>query len=130
VSISSPHQILLVLDRFSWAVHRQKLLRWRTVRGQRVTLDSTLAGLYGVTTRRLNEQVRRNRQRFPDDFLIELDGAELADLMSHFATSSWGGRRKPPLAFTEHGAIMAASILSSRRAVQLSVYGRRTGHNL
>ncbi len=94
----------------------------RLVRGQRVILDSTLAELYGVTTRRLNEQVRRNRQRFPDDFLLELDAADLANLKSHFATSSWGGRRKAPLAFTEHGAIMVASILNSPRAVQMSVY--------
>jgi len=94
----------------------------RLVRGQRVILDSTLAELYGVTTRRLNEQVRRNRQRFPTDFLFELDAAELANLKSHFATSRWGGRRKTPLAFTEHGAIMVASILNSPRAVQMSVY--------
>lgn len=92
------------------------------IRGQRVILDATLARVYGVTTRRLNEQVRRNRHRFPSDFLFELDAAEFADLKSHFATSSWGGRRKPPLAFTEHGAIMAATILSSPRAVQMSVY--------
>jgi hypothetical protein len=85
-------------------------------------MDSTLADLYGVTTRRLNEQVRRNRHRFPEDFLFELNAVEFADLKSHFATSSWGGRRKPPLAFTEHGAIMAATILSSSRAVQMSVY--------
>ncbi len=78
--------------------------------------------MYGVTTRRLNEQVRRNRHRFPNDFLFELDAAEFANLKSHFATSSWGGRRKEPFAFTEHGAIMAATILSSPRAVQMSVY--------
>jgi hypothetical protein len=92
------------------------------VRGQRVILDATLARVYGVTTRRLNEQVRRNRHRFPNDFLFELDAAEFANLKSHFATSSWGGRRKEPFAFTEHGAIMAATILSSPRAVQMSVY--------
>jgi hypothetical protein len=92
------------------------------VRGQRVILDATLADIYGVTTRRLNEQVRRNRRRFPEDFLFELTARELDNLKSHFATSSWGGRRKAPLAFTEHGAIMVATILSSPRAVQMSVY--------
>ena len=94
----------------------------RIVRGQRVLLDSDLAGLYGVTTRRLNEQVRRNLARFPPDFLISLTDQELAILKSHNATSRWGGRRKRPLAFTEHGAIMAATILDSPRAVQMSVY--------
>jgi hypothetical protein len=94
----------------------------RIVRGQRALLDSDLAALYGVPTRRLNEQVRRNLQRFPADFLISLTNHELAILKSHNATSSWGGRRKRPLAFTEHGAIMAATILDSPRAVQMSVY--------
>lgn len=92
------------------------------LRGHKVLLDAELAELYGVTTRRLNEQVRRNRKRFPDDFLFELTAAESANLKSHFATSSWGGRRKLPLAFTEHGAIMAATILNSPRAVEMSVY--------
>ena len=94
----------------------------RVLHGQRVLLDSDLAELYGVTTRRLNEQVRRNLQRFPADFLITLSNHDLADLKSHYATSSWGGRRKRPLAFTEHGAIMAATVLNSPRAVQMSVY--------
>jgi len=94
----------------------------RLVRGQRVILDSALADLYGVTTRRLNEQVRRNRHRFPSDFLFELNAVELANLKSHFATSSWGGRRKPPFVFTEHGAIMVATVLNSSRAVEMSVY--------
>lgn len=92
------------------------------VRSQRVILDAVLAELYGVATRRLNEQVRRNRRRFPDDFLLELTANEFANLKSQIATSSWGGRRKPPLAFTEHGAIMAATILNTPQAVQMSVY--------
>lgn len=92
------------------------------LRGQRVLLDADLATLFGVTTRRLNEQVRRNRARFPDDFLFELTTIEFASLKSQFATSSWGGRRKLPLAFTEHGAIQAATILNSPRAVEISVY--------
>jgi ORF6N domain len=92
------------------------------LRGRRVLLDAELAVLYGVTTRRLNEQVRRNRKRFPNDFLFELTTEEFANLKSRFATSSWGGRRKRPLAFTEHGAIQAATILNSPRAVEMSVY--------
>lgn len=92
------------------------------LRGQKVILDVDLALLYGVTTRRLNEQVRRNRTRFPADFLLEVTAEEFANLKSHFATSSWGGRRKLPLAFTEHGAIQVATILNSTRAVEMSVY--------
>ena len=92
------------------------------IRGQKVMLDADLALLYGVETRRLNEQVRRNQQRFPGDFVFQLSAAEFANLKSQFATSSWGGKRKLPLAFTEHGAIMAAMILNSARATEVSVY--------
>lgn len=92
------------------------------LRGHRVLLDNNLAALYGVETRRLNEQVRRNRSRFPADFIFELTDEEFANLKSQFATSSWGGRRKRPLAFTEHGAIMAATVLNSPRAVEMTIY--------
>jgi len=92
------------------------------LQGQRVMLDADLARLYGVPTSRLNEQVRRNSNRFPDDFAFNLTKQELAILMPQIATSSWGGRRKPPLVFTEHGAIMAAAVLNSPRAVEMSVY--------
>lgn len=94
------------------------------IRGEKVILDSDLAALYGVTTSRLNEQVKRNRERFPPDFIFRLGQKEFNDLKSQFATSSsgWGGRRKLPYAFTEHGAIMAASVLNSERAVQTSIY--------
>ena len=92
------------------------------LRGQRVLLDADLAALYTVETRRLNEQVRRNRDRFPADFIFELTDEEFANLKSQFATSSWGGRRKRPIAFTEHGAIMAATILNSPRAVEMTIY--------
>lgn len=92
------------------------------IRGQRVLLDADLAELYEVDTKRLNEQVKRNADRFPADFMFQLTPQEFADLKSQFATSSWGGRRKLPFAFTEHGAIMAASVLNSRRAVETSVY--------
>lgn len=98
-----------------------------TVRGKRIMLDADLAKLYGVATRRLNEQVRRNASRFPEDFSFQLTNQELATLMSQNATSSaapsgHGGRRKPPLVFTEHGALMAASVLNSPRAVEVSVF--------
>jgi hypothetical protein len=98
------------------------------VRGQKILLDSDLAQLYGVETRRLNEQVRRNSDRFPADFMFRLDDAEYAFLMSQIATSKTGsgGRRKLPLAFTEHGALMAATVLNSSRAVEMSLYVVRT----
>jgi len=95
------------------------------LRAQRTILDADLAALYGVTTKRLNEQVRRNAERFPDDFMFQLTNQELAILRSQFATSSspaWGGRRYAPYAFTEHGAIMAATVLNSPRAVEVSIY--------
>ena len=94
----------------------------RVLRGQKVLLDADLALLYGVETRRLNEQVRRNRERFPDDFMFPLTTSEFGRLKSQIATSSWGGRRKLPFAFTEHGAIMAATVLSSARAIEMSIY--------
>lgn len=94
------------------------------VRGQKVMIDHELADLYGVETRRLNEQVRRNAGRFPPDFMFQLTAAEYADLMSQIATSNAGrgGRRKLPLAFSEHGALMAATVLNTSRAVEVSVY--------
>jgi hypothetical protein len=92
------------------------------LRGQRVILDRELAALYGVTTGRLNEAVKRNAERFPEDFMFQLTARELENLRSQFATSSWGGRRYRPFAFTEHGAIMAATVLNSPRAVEMSVY--------
>ncbi len=78
-----------------------------TIRGERVIIDSDLAALYGVETRRLNEQIRRNIDKFPEDFMFQLTKDEFDNLKSQFATSSsgWGGRRKTPLVFTEHGAL-------------------------
>jgi len=94
------------------------------VRGRKVIVDAHLAALYGVETRRLNEQVRRNFDRFPGDFMFQLSNIEFDLLMSQFATSKMGrgGRRKRPLVFTEHGALMAATILNSARAVEVSLY--------
>lgn len=81
------------------------------IRGTRVILDSDLATLYGVETRRLNEQVRRNRDKFPEYFMFQLSKEEFKILKSQIATSSsnWGGRRTLPFAFTEHGALQAAN---------------------
>lgn len=95
-----------------------------TLRGLRVILDSDLAALYGVQTRRLNEQVRRNAGRFPPEFMFQLTNHELARLMSQIATSKIGrgGVRKPPLAFTEFGALMAATVLNSPEAIEVSVH--------
>ncbi|MDD5219980.1 MAG: ORF6N domain-containing protein [Candidatus Bipolaricaulis sp.] len=92
-----------------------------SLRGQNVILDADFAELYGVETKRLNEQVRRNAKRFPLDFVFQLSSDEYDLLRSHSATSSWGDRRYPPYAFTEHGALMAANVLASERAVEMSV---------
>jgi hypothetical protein len=92
------------------------------LRGQRVMLDADLAEVYGVTTKRLNEQVKRNRKRFPEDFMFQLTEAEAHALRSQFATTrQHGGRRTLPYAFTEHGAVMLASVLSTPTAVKVSV---------
>jgi hypothetical protein len=94
------------------------------IRGQRVVLDSDLAQLYEVETRVFNQAVKRNLKRFPADFMFQLTELEFECLISQSVTSKQGrgGRRKLPLVFTEHGAIMAASVLNSERAVQMSVY--------
>ena len=95
------------------------------VRGRKVLLDAELAALYGVSTKRFNEQVRRNAARFPEDFMFRLSANEWDSLRSQFATLKAGRgqhRKYLPLVFTEHGAIMAATILNSPRATQVSVY--------
>ena len=94
------------------------------MRGERVMLDADLAEIYGVETRALNQAVRRNPGRFPQDFAFRLSAAEGAGLRSQTVMSKQGrgGRRSPPWAFTEHGALMAASVLNSRRAVEMSVF--------
>ena len=94
-----------------------------TVRDQRVILDADLAALYGVSTMVLNQAVKRNRERFPEAFLFQLTRSEwLNNLKSQIVISSiHGGRRSPPFAFTEHGALMAANVLNSPKAIQMSV---------
>lgn len=97
--------------------------RIHLIRGVRVMLDSDLAALYGVPTKRLNQAVRRNRKRFPSDFMFQLTSAELANLRSQIVTSSLGhgGRRFRPLAFTEQGVAMLSSVLNSERAIAVNV---------
>ena len=94
------------------------------LREQKVILDADLAELYGVPVKRLNEQVKRNQERFPADFMFRLSPEESESLRSQTATSKTGrgGRRYAPYAFTEHGAIMAATVLNSERAVEMSVF--------
>lgn len=91
------------------------------IRGEQVMLDSDLAELYGVETRRLNEQVRRNQDRFPSDFMFQLTAQEYNNLISQNATSSWGGRRKKPLVFTSLGISMLSSVLTSNVAIQANI---------
>ena len=91
------------------------------IRGQKVMLDKDLARLYGVLTKYLNQQVRRNIERFPEDFMFQLTREEAENLRLHFATSSYGGRRYLPYAFTEEGVAMLSSILRSPRAVQVNI---------
>jgi phage regulator Rha-like protein len=113
-SQSTPRQQLIPVE----AIERRIFL----IRSQKVMLDSDLAELYGVPTRRLNEQVRRNITRFPADFMFQLT-AEEATLRSQFATSKKGrgGRRYAPLVFTEHGVAMLSSVLNTERAVQMNI---------
>ncbi len=91
------------------------------LRGQKVMLDEELAELYQVETKRLNEQVKRNIDRFPKDFLFQLCQKEFDNLKSQIATSSWGGRRKPPFAFTEQGVSMLSGVLNSQIAIQVHI---------
>ena len=110
-----PHEII-----------EQKIL---LIRGHRVILDRDLAKLYGVDTKRLNEQAKRNIQRFPEDFMFQLTKEESEFLRSQFATLKVGRgqhRKYLPYVFTEHGAIMAASVLNSKRAVEMSIRVVRT----
>jgi len=96
------------------------------VRGRKVMLDRDLAALYGVTTANLNKAVSRNPERFPADFMFQLSWTEFENLMFQFGTSRWGGTRKHPNAFTEHGILMLSSVLRSRRAVAVNIQIMRT----
>ena len=91
------------------------------LRGQKVLIDADLATLYGVTTKMLLQAVRRNPDRFPEDFMFQLTNQELKDLRSQIVTSSWGGRRYTPYAFTEQGVAMLSSVLNSPRAIAVNI---------
>jgi hypothetical protein len=91
------------------------------IRGQKVMIDEDLAEMYGLETKRLNEQVKRNIDRFPEDFMFQITEIEYENLKSQNATSSWGGRRKLPFAFTEHGVLMLSSVLNSSIAIEVNI---------
>ncbi len=103
-------------------IERQILL----IRGEKVILDADLAKLYGVDTKVLVQAVKRNKDRFPSDFMFQLSQVEFSDLRSQFVTSTWGGRRYPPYAFTEQGVAMLSSVLRSSRAVAVNIEIMRT----
>jgi ORF6N domain. len=92
-----------------------------TIRGQKIMLDRDLAEMYGVETRTLNQAVKRNSERFPNDFMFQLTDIEYQNLISQFVTSSWGGTRKLPYAFTELGVAMLSSVLNSKTAIQINM---------
>ena len=96
------------------------------LRGDKVLLDSDLALLYGVETKVLKQAVRRNIERFPEDFMFELTDKEYDNLRSQSVTSSWGGQRYPPFAFTEQGVAMLSGILNSARAIETNIAIMRT----
>lgn len=106
-------------DQLPKAIDIQPMIR--VIRGQQVIIDRDLALLYGVETKRLNEQVKRNIERFPDDFMFQLNKEEVEILKSQNATSSWGGDRRLPYAFTEQGIAMLSSVLKSQTAVEVNI---------
>ena len=91
------------------------------IRNQKVMLDRDLAALFGIETKVLNQAVKRNMSRFPEDFMFQLTEIEFQNLKSHIVTSSWGGSRKLPSAFTEHGVLMLSSVLKSDKAIQVNI---------
>ncbi len=91
------------------------------IRGEKVMLDHDLAELYGIETKQLKRAVRRNIDRFPEDFMFELSSEEFNDLRSQFGTSSWGGARYLSMAFSEHGVLMLSSVLNSKRAIKVNI---------
>ena len=96
------------------------------LRGEKVLLDSDLSALYQIETKRLKEAVRRNLSRFPMDFMFQLSEEEVENLRSQIASSSWGGSRYPPFAFTEQGVAMLSSVLNSERAIEVNITIMRT----
>jgi hypothetical protein len=117
---TSKYQMVMANESAMYAVERIESLIL-TIRGQRVMLDSDLAKIYGVTTKQLNQQFRRNLERFPSDFAFRLTNQELTQMRSQIVTASKRNIRHVPVVFTEHGALMLASILNSPIAVEASV---------
>lgn len=112
--MSVENSIILVPD-------EQIMSKIYLIRDQKVMLDRDLAELYGVETKVLKQQVRRNSERFPSDFMFELSKNEFSILRSHFVTSSWGGVRYLPMVFTEQGVAMLSSVLNSKKAIQVNI---------
>jgi hypothetical protein len=104
---------LIIQERITKAIY--------LIRNQKVMMDSELAEMYGVQTKVLNQAVKRNMDRFPDDFIFQLSSNEWENLKSQFVTANWGGRRTPPYMFTEQGVAMLSSVLSSSTAIQLNI---------
>lgn len=104
---------LLIQERITKAIY--------VIREQKVMIDSELAEMYGVETKVLNQSVKRNIDRFPEDFMFQLSTEEWEILKSQFVTSSWGGRRTPPFMFTEQGVAMLSSVLNSTTAIQVNI---------
>ncbi|MDP3930196.1 MAG: ORF6N domain-containing protein [Bacteroidota bacterium] len=104
---------LLIQERITKAIY--------VIRGQKVMIDSELAEMYEVETKVLNQAVKRNISRFPEDFMFQLSIEEWENLRSQFATTSWGGRRTPPYMFTEQGVAMLSSVLNSQIAIQVNI---------
>lgn len=103
-------------------VAEQKILnRIYVIRGEKIMLDGDLAEMYGVETKQLKRQVKRNKERFPKDFMFELTQKELENLRSQIGTSSWGGTRYMPMAFTEQGVAMLSGILNSKTAIEVNI---------
>jgi len=114
--------IIMAKKELQLLVAEQKILnKIYAIRGQKIMLDSDLAEMYGVETKRLNEQLKRNLKRFPKDFMFALSAKEFENLKSQNATSSWGGRRTLPNAFTEQGVAMLSSILNSDTAIEVNI---------
>lgn len=116
--------LVMIMNKAAIVLAQRVSTKIMVLRNQKVILDTDLAHLYGVSVKRLNEQVKRNPKRFPPDFLFTLTEPEYENLRSQNATSSptHGGRRYLPHAFTEHGAIMAANVLNSKRAIDMSIF--------
>lgn len=100
------------------------------IRGEKVLLDRDLSSLYGIETKALKQAVRRNLKRFPGDFMFVLTNNELKNLRSQIVTSSWGGLRYPPMAFSEQGVAMLSSVLNSERAIEVNIFIMRAFVNL